>query len=566
MAPLANSGFTGKPSSKSGREDSIGSHSTLPRRVAINAPMIPTDRRWPLLFCAFFGLLVTSQAIEAQPDRPNILFCLSDDQSFPHASILGDPVVQTPAFDRVAREGALFMHSYAACPSCTPSRTAILTGRQIWQVGEGGVLFGTLHPEFPLVTHLLEDAGYHVGYVGKPWAPGDWQAAGLTRHPNGREYASRLETDPPFGIDTRDYAANFKDFLNDRPDGAPFFFWFGCTEPHREYEVGIGARSGLKLEDVDVPPYLPDTPETRTEMLDYYYEIQHFDQHIARMLQLLEQRGELENTIVVVTSDNGMPFTRTKTTLYDGGVRMPTALRWGARVPRQQRIQAFVSHIDFAPTFLAAAGLPIPKTVVGKSILPLITEPAEALATGPRNHVITGLERHTYCRPNGATYPIRAIRTHDYLYLRNFKPDRWPTGGPTFISSNKAPHGDIDDGPFKDYMFRPEVRQHFPIPLGLTVDKRPLEELYHLRSDPHQLKNVAHLSEHQAVKTRLWNQLKEHLEATDDPRLRGEDPWQGYIYRQTEGFGATYNFSLTEAERTAARTRAKHQVSPGAKE
>ncbi|MEO2049747.1 MAG: sulfatase-like hydrolase/transferase [Pirellulales bacterium] len=144
--------------------------------------------------CAFlivmtFALPAGSNNGRKQIKRPNILFALSDDQSYPHTSILGDPVVKTPAFNRIAREGILFTNSFAACPSCTPSRSAILTGRQIWQVGEAGVLFGTLHPRYPLFTHLLEDAGYHVGFVGKPWAPGDWRAAGLTRHPNGKEYS-----------------------------------------------------------------------------------------------------------------------------------------------------------------------------------------------------------------------------------------------------------------------------------------------------------------------------------------------------------------------------------------
>ena len=145
--------------------------------------------------------------------RPNILLAYSDDQSYPHASILGDPVVRTPAFDCVAREGVIFAHSYSACPSCTPSRSALLTGRHIWRVGEAGVLYGTLPPEYPLFTHMLEDAGYHTGFVGKPWAPGDWRAAGLRRHPFGTEYSSRLESAPPAGVDTRDYAANFEDFL-----------------------------------------------------------------------------------------------------------------------------------------------------------------------------------------------------------------------------------------------------------------------------------------------------------------------------------------------------------------
>lgn len=498
--------------------------------------------------------------------RPNILFAISDDQSYPHTSILGDPVVKTPAFDRVAREGVLFTHSFAACPSCTPSRSAILTGRQIWQVGEAGVLFGTLHPEYPLFTHLLEDVGYHVGFVGKPWAPGDWRAGGLSRHPNGKEYATQLEVDPPIGINTRNYAANFEDFLADRPSGAPFMFWFGCSEPHREYDIGIGRRSGLSENNVVVPPYLPDSPEVRSEILDYYYEIEHFDKHLSRMLKKLEKLGELDNTIVVVTSDNGMPFSRTKTTLYDGGVRMPTAIRWGDHTPGGRRVDDFIGHIDFAPTFLEAAGVDIPGTVTGRSLIPLLNSDRNGRLDEDRDHVVTGLERHTYCRPGGATYPIRAIRTHDYLYIRNLTPDRWPTGGPEFISSNKAPHGDIDDGPFKDFMLRDQTRIDFPLAFELGFGKRPLEELYDVHSDPHQINNLAENPQHAEAKQKLWGRLKAHLKETADPRIDGKDPWRNYIYRQVEGFGATYNMSLTEKERAAARARGKHRVSPGAKE
>ena len=521
-------------------------------------------RTFLLVVASALAISQTANCCQAD-SRPNILFAMSDDQSFPHASILGDPVVKTPGFDRIAREGVLFTHSFAACPSCTPSRTSILTGRQIWQVGEGGVLFGTLHPEYPLFTHLLEDAGYHVGWVGKPWAPGDWEAGGLTRHPNGKEYSDRKAVNPPIGINTHDYAANFEDFLADRTDDQPFMFWFGCTEPHRDYDVGIGLRSGLRAEDVPIPPYLPDTPETRSEILDYYYEIQHFDSHLVRMLSKLEQVGELENTIVVVTSDNGMPFTRTKTTLYDGGTRMPTAIRWGAKAPRGRRVDDFVGHIDFAPTFLEAAGIKIPKKVTGRSLLPLLTSTRSGRIETSRDHIVTGLERHTYCRPDGATYPIRAIRTHDYLYLRNFRPDRWPSGGPVFISSNKAPHGDIDDGPFKDHVLSERVRHDFPFPVATAIAKRPLEELYDVRKDEHQIQNLADDPTLADVKNQLWQRLRQHMEDTSDPRLVDHDPWQNYIYRQTDGFGATYNMSLSDEERAAALNRSKHAVSPGSR-
>lgn len=492
--------------------------------------------------------------------RPNILLAYTDDQSYPHASILGDPVVRTPAFDRVAREGVLFHHSYTACPSCTPSRSALLTGRQIWGIGEAGVLFGTLSPEYPLFPHLLEDAGYHIGFVGKPWAPGDWRAAGLTRHPFGTEYDARLEPDPPDGIDIRDYAANFEDFLADRPEGEPFFFFFGATEPHRDYESGIGARSGLDPDKVFVPPYLPDAPEVRSELLDYYYEIEHFDRHLGRMLDTLESMGELDNTLVVVTSDNGMPFSRTKATLYDSGTRMPTAVRWGSRVAGGRTIEDFVSHTDFAPTFLEAAGVAPVDSHDGRSLVPLLTADGDGRLDPSRDHVVTAMERHTWCRPDGATYPMRAIRTHDHLYIRNYEPDRWPTGGPEFISSNKAPHGDLDDGPFKDFLLLPETRERFPRAVEAGLGKRPAEELYDCRADPHQMNNLADDPALEPVRAQLSQRLEEILREGGDPRMDGLDPWQGYAYRQIEGFGATFNRTLDPAEREAARSRGKHAV------
>ena len=512
-------------------------------------------------------MLSTSLAIGAggcaRPQRgrrPNILLAYSDDQSYPHASILGDSVVRTPAFDRVAREGVIFNHSYTACPSCTASRSALLTGRPIWRIGEAGVLYGTLPPEHRLFTHLLEDAGYHTGFVGKAWAPGDWRAGGLARHPFGREYSARLESDAPHGIDTRDYAANLEDFLAERPPGKPFFFFFGATEPHRDYEPGIGERNGLDPSRVEVPPYLPDAPEVRSDLLDYYYEIEHYDRHLGRMLDALERIGELDSTIVVVTSDNGMPFTRTKATLYDSGTRMPAAVRWGSHVPGARRIDDFVSHIDFAPTFLEAAGVKPSAGHDGRSLMPLLLSRAEGRLDAERDHVLTAMERHTWCRPDGATYPMRAIRTHDFLYVRNFEPSRWPTGGPDFISSNKAPHGDVDDGPFKDFMLRPETRLDFSLEFELGFGKRPLEELYDCRADPHQMKNLVGDSAYDDMRRELWTRLESALNASGDPRVSGLDPWQDYPYRQVEGFGATFNRTLSDTDRLAARDRGKHAV------
>ncbi len=480
--------------------------------------------------------------------RPNILFVIADDQSYAHTGAAGSRIVSTPQFDRIAREGAFFTHSFTACPSCTPSRSAILSGRHIWQTGEAGVLYGTIPQKLPLFPHALENAGYFTGFTGKGWGPGDWKAAALPKHPIGYEFNQRRHAvTPDPALDARDYAANFTDFLDARRHGAPFFFWLGLTEPHRVYARSSGRRQGKRLEDVDVPPYWPDHEIIREDILDYAAEIDWADRQLGRALAVLEKRGELDNTLIVVTSDNGMPFPRAKVNLYDAGTRMPLAIRWGSRIASPgRRVDDFVSHVDFASTFLEAAGLaPLPGTA-GRSLLPLLT----STQTDPqRDRVYFGLERHTMCRPGGATYPMRAMRTRDRLSIVNFAPDRWPTGGPDFISSNRTPHGDVDAAPIKDFLI--ERQRDFPRHYELCFGQRPRVETYALDTDAHQVQPVANAEEPA--------ELTPYLRATADPRIEGRDPWQAYAYRQTIGFGASFNTALPEEVRRAARERPTHK-------
>ena len=237
-------------------------------------PNLPPVGSAGLVLLSLIVLSACSSTTEpATARRPNILFAISDDQSFPHAGAYGDPNVSTPAFDRVAREGVLFTHSYTAAPSCTPSRGAILSGQAIWRLGEAGVLMGTYPPDLVSFPRMLEDAGYRIGYTGKAWGPGDWKAAGLTEYPVGEGFNERKYESAPSGIRNNDYAANFEDFLAQRNGEDPFFFWYGASEPHRRYDKGAGLRNGKTTESVSVPSFLPDTEEIRSDILDYYVEI-----------------------------------------------------------------------------------------------------------------------------------------------------------------------------------------------------------------------------------------------------------------------------------------------------
>ena len=187
------------------------------------------------------------------------------------------------------------------------------------------------------------------------------------------------------------------------------------------------------------------TPEVREDIADYLFEIQRFDRDVGAILAAIEKAGELENTLVVVTSDNGMPFPRAKTNLYDSGTRMPLAISWPAAVPGGRVVDDFVSHTDFAPTFLAAAGLAIPESMSGRSLLPLLQSKKAGIVEKERDRVFTGRERHTQMRAGGVGYPMRAIRTRDFLYIRNYETDRWPSGDPPNF-------GDIDNGPSKEFV------------------------------------------------------------------------------------------------------------------
>jgi len=457
--------------------------------------------------------------------RPNILFCLADDWSWPHASIAGDEVVKTPTFDRVARQGVLFENAFVSAPSCTPSRGAILTGQWHWRLEEGGNLWSTLPAKFPVYPDLLEEAGYHVGHTRKGWGPGRIEPGGRKRNPAGPRYK------------------DFNEFMKARPEGKPFCFWFGSQDPHRSYKWQSGINSGMKLEDVEVPACFPDSEEVRIDICDYYWEVQRFDTEVGELLKMLEDNGELDNTLVVISGDNGLPFPRCKSNLYDTGTHVPLAVCWPAAVKGDRVVEDFVSLADLAPTFLEAAGLKPPSEMTARSFLDILTAGKSGRVDSKRDHVLTGKERHVPGQETGmGGYPMRAIRTHDYLYIHNFKPDRWPSGYPAGYAEpieidvskprgTKFGYADTDASPTKSYMIKhrndPKVRRLFE----LAFAKRPAEELYDLKKDPGQLNNVAGESEYFEIKNKLLAALMVELTATKDPRIvGGADIFDQYPY------------------------------------
>jgi arylsulfatase A-like enzyme len=283
----------------------------------------------------------------------------------------------------------------------------------------------------------------------------------------------------------------------------------------------------MDLEKIRLYGCFPDNEIIRSDVADYYYEVERFDTLVADAIRILEDYGELENTIIVVTGDNGMPFPRCKANNYDSGVRAPLAIRWGSGIKHPGRVlDDFISFSDLAPTFLELAGVEVPEVMTGQSFGDLLLTSKEGIVDSEnRSYVLHGKERHVPGQEeNMGGYPVRAIRTHEFLYIRNFKEDRWPAGTPNYKKA-AIPYcwlGDCDNGPTKTYMVENrEKDQTHRMLYDLAFGKRPAEELYDCRNDPEQLVNLAGDPAYEEIRAKLSAQLMEELIATGDPRATG---------------------------------------------
>lgn len=478
----------------------------------------------------FMGVAVGA---EAQQKRPNILFCIADDASWQHMGAYNQghtAWVKTPNFDRVANEGLLFDRAYTPNAKCGPSRSSIITGRNSWQLEEAANHNAYFPAKFTTFVEALGENGYFTGMTGKGWSPGvpGKYPDGSPRLLTGKVYNDIKLTPPTTDISPIDYPENFRQFLKDRPDDQPFFFWYGGYEPHRgyEYESGI-KKGGKKISDItEVPPFWVDNDVTKTDMLDYAFEVEYFDMNLGKILQVLEETGELNNTLIVVTSDNGMPFPRIKGHLFEYDNHLPLAIMWKGKVWNPGRsIDDFVSFIDFAPTFLELADIPFEKTkmqpIEGRSIMNIITSKKSGNTIDEnRDYVLLGREREDVGRPHDQGYPVRAIVRGDYIYSRNYAPDRWPSGNP------ETGYTDTDGSPTKTEILKANRKGESPEVWQLSFGKRPGEELYHIKKDPHAVYNLAYNPVYQALKDSLLTEMEEKLRKQEDPRMFG----RGFLF------------------------------------
>jgi len=405
---------------------------------------------------------------------PNFIVFIADDMAWDDCGAYGHPHIQTPGIDRLAAEGMRFDNAYLTCSSCSPSRASIMTGRYPHNTGGAHQLHNPLSGDQIIFPELLRDAGYYTASAGK-WHLG---SASIPKF-------DLVETKMNRWVQT----------LRDRPQDKPFFMWLAFSDPHRGYREGI-IDHPHSPEDVIVPPYLPDTPETRKDLALYYDEITRLDGVVGRVAEELERQGETENTMIAFLSDNGRPFPRCKTTVYTSGVKTPFIVKWPASVSAGTTTDSLVSSIDLAPTLLELAGVTPGSTFQGVSFAPLLKDPSATV----REYAFSEQNWHDFDDFQ------RAVRDKQFNYIRT-----WYTDIP-----NTPPADAVKSITYQKMHELRTAGKLNKAQLNPYVTPRPAEELFDVEADPHELHNLVDDPQYAAALQRMRGVLEEWQAETND--------------------------------------------------
>lgn len=483
--------------------------------------------------------------------KPNILIAISDDQSFAHTSFAGCKFINTPGFDRIASRGIYFTNCWSGSPGSAPSRSSLVTGRYHWQNESSGQHASAWLKKYVPFADALKMNGYLTGSTGKGVGPFQyardandslWRQEDAAGTPYNRiKYRKGSDERTASGEGAVNYFANFRDFMQKRKPGQPFYFWYGATEPHRAYEKDSWKRNGKVLSDVSVPEFLPDDSVIRGDILDYAVEIEWFELHLTRMLNYLDSIGELDNTVVIVTGDNGMPFPRAKANFFEYGVHVPLAISYPAGFPGKRTVEDPVSFTDFAPTILEITGTKPEgmQPMSGRSIVNILKSDKSGIVDETKKYIFAGRERHSSSRWNNLGYPVRAIRSHDFLLAWNMRPDLWPAGDPQAIDpdtkkllpmygiNDAGKHvsewafTDVDASPSKSFLIEHYKETGIRPFFDMAFAKRPEFELYDVVNDPFCKNNLTGKPEYSAYEKELKDALVAELKKSGDPRVVG---------------------------------------------
>jgi len=482
-----------------------------------------------MIITSIFMIISCSTNNKRNIDSPNIVFIIADDASWKHFGVYGSKELKTPNIDNMALQGVLFQNAFVSTPSCTASRGSILTGRNGFELEDGILLGGYLPKKFNTYTEILQKAGYKVGATGKGWGPGTLFGRDVNPAGSPHNYLQENRYKELFcdnSISPTNYAANFNNFLFERKEDQPFVFWVGTHEPHKPFTNGLAATQNIDINKIIVPEFYPDNKDVRTELGEYLAEIQHLDYQVGQVYEVLKKHNQLSNTMVVFTSDNGMPFPRSKSNLYEYGIHMPLIVTWGNQIKKNRKILDLISLTDLAPTFIDAAGLTVPSSMSGKSFLDIIKSERDGEVRNDDRKIFSGIERHGA----SAIYPSRTIRSKDFQLIWNAFPENIPIA--------------VDGGPIRDELIK--SKEKTPFYYKINMDRRPEFELYDVQDDPNSLNNLVKSNNHQIIMQSLKKELFEYLESRDDPRVLGNsDIWEYspafILWNGEKGSGVNYS-------------------------
>lgn len=421
-----------------------------------------------LIWGLYTGCLTGQETVQ---NPPNVVLIIADDVSFNDFGTYGNQIVQTPNIDELAKNGIKFNNAILTTSSCSPSRVSIITGRYPHNTGAA-----ELHTEpkvdFESIASKLKEKGYYTGQAGK------WHMGKLLRQGFDQIYASRKANGD--GGEEKWIPS-----LRERDKDKPFFFWFAAFDGHRPWGENIFSGTHIP-EEIEVPITLIDDHNTRIDLAHYYDEIKRFDFYIGELVKELKLQGVYENTLVIVMSDNGRPFVRDKTRMYDSGIKTPLIIHWPEAINKGLVSNSLISSIDIAPTILDVCGVMFPSTFQGRSFKKLFKRPYEDF----RSYAFAEHNWHDYEAHE------RMVRTKDYLYVRNFRP-KLPNQGPLDIVNSPS---------FESLVNAKEEGQLTPAQLDAFIYPRPSEELFILKNDTLQIVNVISNKRYKTNKSDLHNE------------------------------------------------------------
>lgn len=410
---------------------------------------------------ASLGIALAAAEPSVTPQkRPNIVLIIADDLGSEDSGPYGCQGVRTPGLDRMAKEGMKFTEAFNTCSSCSPSRCSIITGRYPHNTGAER-LHMPLPKERITFVEKLREAGYWTAQAGK------WHLGPFVED----RFDLVLQNFVEKGIRADGSGCEmWESVLKGRPKDKPFFLWLAAHDPHRPWAEDTLA-SPHKPEDAKVPPFLPDGLPTRQELASYYDEISRLDSYVGNFMEALKREGLQDDTVVFFITDNGRPFPRCKTSVYDSGIQSPLLVCWPGRVAPGSECASLVSSVDLAPTILELAGLTSPSEFQGRSFARLLEKPEETI----REKVFAEHNWHDFAACE------RAVRTKQFKYIRNFWPDL-PGTPPIDAARGKT---------YEEMRRLRDAGQLPPEQMGCFLAPRPAEELYDVQADPQELKNLA---------------------------------------------------------------------------